>query len=152
MQLADGAPPVFALTQQGANTVMELRGRVDTGAAGLLEAHLRTTVAAGARQVIVDLTEAEDVPADVAAVLARTRADLRLLGGRLLVLGQEEHEAALGRGLIEAFAAYREVVGPHPAFQPPRAGPQRTASSASGLIGSGVRARTTCVPGRATDR
>jgi hypothetical protein len=121
MQPVDSAPPVFALTLQGANTVMELRGRPGPGAAAMLDALLRAVVAGGARHAIVDLSEAEDVPADVDEVLARTRVDLRLLGGRLLVVGQEELEAAVGSHLLEAFAAYREVLGPRQAGLPPSA-------------------------------
>ena len=121
MQPVDGVPPVFALTLQGTNAVMELRGRAGPGAADMLDALLHAVVARGARQAIVDLTAADDVRADVGEVLARTRTDLRLLGGRLLVVGQEEREAVVGPHLLEAFAAYREVLDPPHATLPPSA-------------------------------
>lgn len=112
MQTVDDAPPTVVLTLHGARTVVELRGRPDPGTATMLDALLRATVAGGARQTIVDLTGAERVPADVAEVLARVRGDVRLLGGRLLVVGQGEPDAVVGPALLEAFAAYREVLAP----------------------------------------
>ncbi|HXV94394.1 MAG TPA: STAS domain-containing protein [Pseudonocardia sp.] len=128
------AAAVSVVLRGADDAVVALRGPVDLAGERRFRSMLRAVVDAGARHVIVDLSEATDVPGRLPGVLATACRELRRRGGWLLVegdLGDSGHDgedtvrhdgrdagcAAGGPvedelGLMDAFAAYREAVAP----------------------------------------
>ena len=87
------------------------RGPVDDGAVAMLRGVLTALESRRACRVVVDLTAATDVPAEVHELLDRLRVLLVARGGWLLVEGVDSEREP---SLLEVFAAYTDVVSGPP--------------------------------------
>lgn len=98
----------ISVTLRGASeAVLAVRGPVDVDSAGRVRDLLATVLAGGSVHVIVDLSAAGQVPAQLLDVLVKASWTLGEAGGWLLVEGAEPAEP--DSDLLEAFRAYRDA-------------------------------------------
>lgn len=106
--------PLLRIETSGAEAeqiILELCGTVDAQLAYRAGVLLSTAVETGGRQVIVDLSEASTSTALLGQMIEQVRAELRPLGGWLLVIDPPEAPVGLKNELNVAFRAYRHATG-----------------------------------------
>lgn len=90
------------------DAVLATTGPIDPDTAHRVRDLLAAVLAAGALHVIVDLSDAREVPGDLLDVLLATSWTVAERGGWLLVEGAEAVDP--DTDLIDAFRAYRDTV------------------------------------------
>lgn len=98
----------ISVTLRGSSeAVLAVCGPVDLDSAGRVRDLLATVLAGGSSHVIVDLSAAVQVPAELLDVLLKASWTLGEAGGWLLVEGAEPAEQ--DSDLLDAFRAYRDA-------------------------------------------
>ena len=92
------------------DAVLTVRGDLDPVAVRRVATFIWALLDVGADQMILDVSGVPVVPAGVKAMLAPLSAQLRDRGGWLLVTGAPELDEHGVTPLLDAFAAYRQVV------------------------------------------